>query len=108
MRAAAAVRAGPVEPSVYLTSGRKEYFVDPAMFYPYPSQFTLQTVPSEISAITLDSHSSSIGKRLKDDKFFLGQFLLRGTDENVHFCQPFFLYEVRCCGSATMVIKCWE
>ncbi len=107
MRAAAAVRAGPVEPSVYLTSGRKEYFIGITdAFYPHPSQFTLQTEPSKIGAIT--SGSTTIGKRLNDDKFFLGEFLLRGTDENVHFCQPFFLYEVRCCGSATVVAKCSE
>jgi hypothetical protein len=100
MRAAAAVRAGPVEPSVYLTSGRKEYLVD------YPWQFTLQTAPSNISAIKSDG--SSIGERLRDDKFFLGNFLLKETDENVYFCQPFFLFEVRCCCSAAMNTKCWE
>jgi hypothetical protein len=91
MRAAAAVRGG--EPSVYLTSGRKTYPVDVG--------WTTHTTPSHVrtmkSTITVNDtkHSSTIDKRLEDDRFFLGDGLVQGTDENVSGAKPFVLFEVR-------------
>ena len=87
MSAAAALPAGRgVEPPVYLTSGCKKY--------PVRSSVQLGHVPS-----TYYSRTKTIGQCLEDDKFFLGDLLLEDNDENVHFFQPFFLYEVHSCAA---------
>jgi hypothetical protein len=98
MSAAAALPAGRgvaagrgVEPPVYLTSGCKKYPVHPS----YPS-VQLHTVPSTYYNY---SRTKTIGQCLEDDKFFLGDLLLEDNDENVHFFQPFFLYEVHYCAA---------
>ncbi len=37
---------------------------------------------------------TTIRQRLERDGFYLGALLLQGVDENIKFCQPFFLYQV--------------
>jgi hypothetical protein len=81
MSAAGAALLG-AEPSIHLTSGCKEY-----------RKYTSMKV-DVCADIWIDSAGKLLSKCLEDDQIFLGDLLLQGTDENVHFCQPFALYKV--------------
>ena len=90
MSAAGAALHG-AEPSIYVTSGCKEYRKYPAMKVDICDD------------IWIDTAGKRLSKCLEDDQIFLGDLLLHGTDEQnlglglgVQFCQPFALYKVAC------------
>jgi len=83
MSAAGAALHG-AEPSIYVTSGCKEYRKYPAMKVDICDD------------IWIDTAGKRLSKCLEDDQIFLGYLLLQGTDENVQGCQPFALYKVAC------------
>ena len=83
MSAAGAALPG-AEPSIYVTSGCKEY-----------RKYTATKV-DVCADIWIDLAGKPLSKCLEDDQIFLGDLLLQGTDENVQGCQPFALYKVAC------------
>ena len=89
MSAAGAAQPGPgpgANPSGYLASGCKMYKVQ--------REIRPSVTHSQLCDMISDDDALSIRQRLELDEFYLGALLLQGVDENINFCQPFFLYQV--------------
>ena len=106
MSAAGSALPGPVgEPSSYLTSGCKEYFVCVAGSAGVVEENFMK---SESVTWTFDPSipqggrwmrtHKSFREHLRDDNFSIGPgaSLLEGKDENVVGAQRFFLFQVEC------------
>lgn len=84
----AALPGTNIEPSDYMTSGCKDYST-----YPYQIHANV----SGADLIRMTSGKVTITQCLQDDRFFLGNLLLQGFDENIVDSQPFFLFQVDGC-----------
>jgi hypothetical protein len=88
---------GPnIEPSDYMTSGCKDYST-----YPCPIDANV----SVGDLIRMTSDKVTITQRLQDDRFFLGNLLLQGFDENIVNSQPFFLFQVGGCQAVPQIAR---
>ena len=77
--------AAGAEPPIYVTSGWKEY-----------RTASKGDICADIWIQSAGKPLSLLSKCLEDDQIFLGDLLLKGTDENFQGCQPFALYKVAC------------
>ncbi len=104
MSAAGSALPGPVvEPSSYLTSGCKEYYVHASSAGEVEGLMKSESVtctfdPSIPQERKWKRAQKSFCQHLRDDNFSigLGQSLLEGKDENVVGAQRYFLFQVEC------------